>query len=239
MYRRSICALALGAILVVSAASVSTVPVAVSSATHAADAGGSQSTGDATDAAAAQTEGEAISALEAMRTVRNETNGTVVGVQQKRADEGGNGTPTYEVKVVQGNRTGTEETNVNRRLLAVDVHAINGTVLGTETQTDRGGFFETDENTDAISVSNSLNLSTTRSAINAAEIATNGSDEENMTVLGVRLTLRDQGEPNTTTPPLVYEVDVENVGGERVTVVVSARRGQEGVITVESDQNGG
>lgn len=236
MHRRTIYSLGVGVLLVLSA---SIAPVAALSPAPAEEEQG-QVVGGVTDATVAdQTEGEAITALEAMRIAQNGTNGTVVGVQREEANEGDNGTPAFEVKVVQGNRTGGQETAVNRRFVAVEVHAIDGTILGTETQTDEGGFFDTDEDTEGIAVSNSLNLSTTRSAINATEIAINESEEANVTVREVRLTLRDQQEGNATTPPLVYEVEVENAGGQRVTIVVSARKGEGGVITVEPQQDDG
>lgn len=235
MHRRTSYALGMGVLLVLSA---SITPVAAQSGATAGE-DGARPVGDVTDATVGvQTESDAITALEAMETAQNETNGTVVGVQRKQAN-GDSGTPAWEVKVVQGNRTGTGDSDVDRQLIAVNVHATNGTILGTETRTDEGGFFETDESTQGITVSNSLNLSTTRSAVNATRIALNKSGAGNVTVREVRLTLREQGEGNASTPPLVYEIDVRNDAGQRVTVVVSARKGQEGVITVETEQDGG
>jgi uncharacterized membrane protein YkoI len=237
MHNRQLHALGLGVVLALSAASFSVVPAASQSAgATVADEDGSQSHGESTAAAAVQTQSDAITSLEAMKIARNETNGTVVGVRRVEADAGENGTPAYEVKVVRGNRTGSNDTGVSRRLLAVNVHATNGTILGTTTQTDEGGFFDTDESVQGITVANSLNLSTTRSAIVAADIATNNSTEENLTIRGVDLTLRDQAAANASEPPLVYVVDVENVNGGRVDILVSARRGQEGIISVEPQQ---
>lgn len=234
MHHRTIYSLGVGVLLVLS---VSIAPVTALSLASAGDERG-RAVGDVTDATAAdQTESAAITALEAMRIAQNETNGTVVGVQRTQANQSDDGTPAYEVKVVQGNRSGDEANAVDRRLLAVQVHATNGTILSTERQTNEGGFFDTDESAGGIAVSDSLNLSTTRSAVNATEIAINESEEANLTAREVRLTLRDQQEGNATTPPLVYEVEVENDQGDRVTVVVSARKGEEGVITVEPQQD--
>lgn len=241
MHRRSICALALGAVLVVSAASIATVPGTSSAAGAAADEGESRLTGEATAAAATQTEGEAISALEAMRLVENQTEGLVVGVQRNWTDDGEDGPPVYEVPVVQGNPTG-DQTQEDRRVLMVRVHATNETILGTETLSEDVELFDTeDDELEDIAVMDSLNMSTARSAVNATEIGINQSEQENLTVNEVRLTLRDHEDANASTPPLVYRIDVENVEGGQVVITVSAREGEEGVITVEpqSGDDGG
>lgn len=224
-------------VVVLLVASASIVPVTTpAAATAGAERGGSA--GHAADAAPVdQNESNSITALEAMEIARNETNGTVVGVVRKQVDNDANGTPAWVVKVVQGNRSAAEQENVRRTLVSVQVHATNGTVLGTRTGTGGDGFSDADESTDDAATVNSLNLSTTRSAINATHIAINESEMGNLTIRGVRLTLRDQAGANVSAPPLVYVVDVERLDGSRVNIIVSARRGQGGIVTVEPKQN--
>lgn len=225
----------MGVLLVLSA---SIVPVAlVSAATTAPGDSGGQLHDRATDAAVGvQAEDESVTALEAMETAQNETNGTAVGVQREQVGEGGDAVAVYAVKVVKGNQTQDDRAQNEQIILTVRVNATNGSVLGTETETGEGGLFEGDEDAEDVAVSDTLNLSTLRSAVNATRIATNGSAQDNLTIHGVSLELRDLETGNASTTALVYVVDVENVNGGRANVIVSARKGREGVITVEPQQ---
>lgn len=219
MHDRRIYALGLGVLLVLS----SVAPVA-SAAASSATASADEERRPASQTTQASAENGTMSALEAMVLVRNETTGTVVGVRRGAANAtDGNATPVYRVFVLQGNQTGENGTEVDRQLLAVTVDAANRTILDTEQRSRSGEVVEEDQQ---VLPSESINLSTTRSAIKATRIGVNQS--ANVTVDEVRLQLTDNN-----TSPLAYVISVENADGSRVNILVAARRGQGGVIAVE------
>jgi uncharacterized membrane protein YkoI len=162
--------------------------------------------------------------IEAMQTVENQTNGTVIGARLSGQGSGGleRSTFVYEFDVLADNGT---------RLLA-EVYAGNASVIGVETANESDGFlndlFGSDKGaTDGEATEEARNVSSLLSAAEAVEIAANETDAErhNQTVTEVRL-----GSMNDT---LVYNMTMLEPGGEPREVVVSAENDSDGVITTE------
>lgn len=223
MQRRRVSALGLAVLLALGGASA---PIAAGGApSPATDA---DEPARSTDRSPTRTQaGNAtLSTLDAMEVVQNRTTGTVVGV--RRGTQGRNGTVetlSYVVFVLQGNESAENQTQVDRELVAMTVDAANGTVTGTESRTRSTDIGEEE---DQIVPTESLNLSTTRSAVEATRIGVNQS--ANVTVNEVSLRLTDN-----RTSPLAYAIDLENADGSSVTILVAARKGQGGVIGIERD----
>lgn len=221
MHGRRIPALGLAVLLVLGGASAPMAAVGASSPATAADDASRMTEQSPTRTQAGN---GTLSALDAMEVVQNQTTGTVVGV--RRGTQGRNGTVethSYVVFVLQGNKSAENRTQVDRELVAMTVDAANGTITGTESRTRSDEIGEQDEQ---ILPTESLNLSTTRSAAAATRIGVNQS--ANVTVNEVSLRLTDN-----RTSPLAYAIDAENADGSGVTILVAARKGQGGVISVE------
>lgn len=221
MHVRRISALGLVVLLVLGGASAPIAAVgAPSPATVADDAN------QPTDRSPTRTQAGngTLSTLDAMELVQNQTNGTVIGV--RRGTQGRNGTVetlSYVVFVLQGNESEENRSQVDQQLLGVTVDAGNGTIVSTEPRTSSDEIAQQDVQ---ILPSQSINLSTTRSAVKATRIGVNQS--ANVTVESVTLQLTEN---NTST--LAYAINVENADGSRVTILVAARKGQGGIISVE------
>lgn len=166
---------------------------------------------------------ESMTAVETMELVRNETNGTVVGVRRKPNPDD-NASLVYEVSVLQADQTKDDQADINRRVVTAEVDATERTVISVEQESGSDALLGGDE--DEVPTQ-SRKLTTTRSAVEAANVALDDSRSENRTVNAVDLTLTDN-----TTNPLVYAINVENTDDE-VRLLVSARKGESGIIGVE------
>lgn len=163
--------------------------------------------------------------IEAMQTVENETNGTVIGAQLSGQGNGGleRSTFVYEFDVLADNGT---------RLVA-EVYAENATVIGVKSANESDGFLEdlfaSEEGaTDEEATDEARNASSLLSATTAVERAVNetGAESMNQTVTEVKL-----GSQNDT---LVYTVTMFESGGEPREVVVGAQKGADDIVTTDA-----
>jgi len=220
MNRQEIVALGVGVLLILGVVGVANSTDTVSIVGSPYEESSPESPGDEGDVATEEnsTGNVTVSAVRAMQTAQNETRGTAVGVQLKRA---GNVTDierpvqTYEVDVLL----------INRTHLLVNIDASNGTVRNVETERNEtetlGSLFE---NETAVP-DERANPTAVRSGIEAVQLAWNETDL-NRTVTEVRITLRNE--------TLVYEVDLVTTEGARTTVIVAAYPNEGGVLSVET-----
>lgn len=218
--KSNVAALGVGAVVVLAVVG----GVAVGSATTA---GGPTGEADGNAVGAQDGSKPAVSinqTVQAMEVAQNRTNGTVVGTQLKKEgntalDEGN---LVYEVDVLQADGTH----------LSVDVDAANGTVIGVESEGKSKEFFESVFGNQDEVPDESLDVSTLRPATDAVQIAVNNTQSDEPT--GRRTVTEVELEFQNDT--LVYEVELEDVDGERRDVVVHAKKGQGGVITTEPQE---
>ncbi|WP_128476342.1 hypothetical protein [Halorussus pelagicus] len=157
--------------------------------------------------------------FDAMRTVENRTNGTVVGARLtgEGNSELAQSTFVYELNVLAANGT---------RLVA-EVYASNQTVIGVEASNESDGFFDDLLGSDDGVPDEARNASSLRSGIEAVRVALNETEAapENSSVTKLALGTRDDS--------LVYTVTILEPGGESREIVVAATKGADGVVTTD------